>query len=200
MGRARGAEILKEQFGENTRGHRKSLVAVSTIAIFISLTGWFPSEISAIGLKIGISDRQILIWGLIIAVLYFLISFLIHFWPESVYRDARIYSYCKMDEEEVGFPWQIALVSYAARNSIYLIFPLLISGIALMCLLWVSLSPNTLTILAKSALWIARVIAIGFMIYVFSILFMFTFEAVASLRGVFKASRVPKKKISRKKG
>jgi hypothetical protein len=188
-GRPKGAEILKEPFGENTRGHRKSLVAVSAISIFISLTGWFPTEISAIGLKIGIQERVVFLWGLIISIFYFLASFLIHFWPEAVYRDARIYSHCQIDDEQVGFPWQIALVSYAARNPIYLIFPLLISGIALVCLFWISLSPGTSSILAKCVLWAARVFTVGFMIYVGAVLFMFSFEAIGPLIGIFRASR-----------
>ncbi len=191
-GRPRGAEILKEPFGENTTKHRKSLVAVSAISIFISLTGWFPSEISTIGLKIGIHEKVIVLWGLIITIFYFLISFLIHFWPESVYRDARIFSYYQMDDEQIGFPWQLALVSNAARNTIYFIFPLIISGIALICLFWVALSPGTSSVLAKGVLWIARIFSIGFMIYISSILFMFTFEAVGSLRGMYRASRTPK--------
>jgi hypothetical protein len=153
------------------------------------LTGWFPSEISAIGLKIGIHERVIFLWGLIVTILYFLISFLIHFWPEEVYRNARIYSHYQMDEEQIGFPWQMALVSYVARNSIFLIFPLLISGISLVCLFWVALSPGTSSVLAKCVLWAARIFTIAFMIYVCGVLFMFSFEAIGSLKGIFRASR-----------
>lgn len=194
-GRPRGAEILKEPYGENTTKHRKSLVAVSAISIIICLTGWFPSEISTIGLKIGIHEKIIVLWGLITTIFYFLVSFLIHFWPESVYRDARIYSYYQMDDEQIGFPWQLALVSYTARNSIYLVFPLITSGIALICLFWVALSPDTSGILAKGVLWVARIFSIGFMILVSVILFMFTFEAVSSLRALYKVTRTPKNEL-----
>lgn len=192
-GRPRGAEILKEPFGETTTRHRKSLVAVSTIAIFVSLTGWFPSEISAIGLRIGIAEKSIVLWGLIISVLYFLVSFLIHLWPESVYRDARIYSYYQMDDEQIGFPWQLALMSYAARNAIYLVLPLLISAIALICLVWVALSPSTSATLSEVVLWTARAFSILLMIFALGILIGFTIEVVPSLLGMFRASRAPKK-------
>jgi hypothetical protein len=68
---ARGAEILKEHFSENTGRHRRNLVAVSTLSIIITMTGWFPTEISSLGLNIDLSDKQIIIWGLIISILIF---------------------------------------------------------------------------------------------------------------------------------
>jgi len=83
----------------------------------------------------------------------------------------------------------MALVSYLARGSFYLLFPIVITSVALFCLLWVSLSPDTVSVLSAAALWIARILAIGFMLYVGAILFMFSFEAVMSLVRLWKFSR-----------
>ena len=181
----KGSEILTEQYSDSTRGHRKSLVAVSAISIFIASSGAFPSEIRAIGFKIGVDEKQLIIWGLVVSVLYFLISFLVHFWPESVYRDVRIHSGCLKDDDEIYFPWQMALVSNVARSSVYIIFPLLIAGVALISLLWVSLSPESTSFLASSALWVSRILSIVFFIYVFIILLMLSFEMIGSLMRLF---------------
>jgi len=73
MPRPKSAEMLKEQFSDVTRGHRRNLVVFSAIAIFVSLTGLFPSEISGMGIKIGLAEKQLMIWGFVIE--YFIFSF-----------------------------------------------------------------------------------------------------------------------------
>lgn len=155
-----GAELLKDPFSEPTRRHRRALVTVSSLAILITVTGWYPTQLSAAGLTLSAADRVTLLWVLAATVLYLLISFISYVWPEQMYANAAVWVWTDAAKDEPGVPWQIALVSFMARYTVDLILPLLIATIALVCLLWVAIAPSSADTLAAVVTWIARILAV----------------------------------------
>jgi hypothetical protein len=169
-----GAELLKDPFSEVTRRHRRSLVTVSSLAIVVTATGWYPTEWLVAGLTFTATDRGAFLWLLAATILYLLISFMSYVWPEQLYANAAVRTWTEAARDEPGIPWQIALPSFIVRYTIDLVTPLVIAIAALVCIFWVGLSPSTADTLGAVVTWLARILVVAALIV-----------AVAMLVGLF---------------
>jgi hypothetical protein len=121
---ADGVEMLKEEWSENTRRQRRSLLLVSTISIVIVATGWFPTKFSTLGIELNLNDRQTAFWILLSIQTYLLVTFLAYVIPESMYRNIKI-SYNINKEGKCYYPWQMAIVHVGLRTIIDFALPYL---------------------------------------------------------------------------
>lgn len=161
---ADGVEMLKEEWSENTRRQRRSLLLVSAISIIIVATGWFPTKISTLGIELDINDRETAFWILLSIQIYLLVTFLAYVVPESMYRNLKI-SYNLNKEGKFYYPWQMALVHMGLRMIIDFALPLLIATIAIFCLVWAGINPNQIGKFSTIFTWVCRVIATGLLIF-----------------------------------
>ncbi len=192
---ADGVEILKEEWSENTRRQRRSLLLVSTISIVIVATGWFPTQFSTLGITLDLNDRQTAFWILLSIQVYLLVTFLAYVVPESMYRNIKI-SYNLNQEEKCYYPWQMALMHGGLRMIIDFALPLLISTISIASLVWAGINPDEIGRFSVIFTWVCRVFATGLLIFSVFIFFSMTATFIPSVFAVLKA---PKKIIEDEK-
>lgn len=188
---ADGVEILKEEWSENTRRQRRSLLLVSTISIIIVATGWFPTQISTLGITLDLKDRQTAFWLLFMIENYFLVTFISCVVPESMYRNIKIH-YNLNREEKYYYPWQMAIVHTGMRTIIDFALPLLVATIAIFCLVWAGFNPNNVGKLSAVFTWVCRIIATGLLIFA---AFNFFGMTATFLPSMYAVLRTPKKFI-----
>ncbi len=69
---------VKDPLSEVTRKERRSLLAVSLVALVIVKVGLLPEEITALGIKFAANDKGGLIHILVLTISFYLIAFLIY--------------------------------------------------------------------------------------------------------------------------
>ena len=186
---ADGAEMLKEEWSENTRRQKRTLLLVSTISIIIVATGWFPTKFSTLGITLDLSDRQAAFWILLVIQVYLLITFLAYVVPESMYRNLKI-GYNLNKEKECYYPWQIAIVHVGLRMIVDFALPVLIATIAIFCLVWAGILPDNIGKYSKVFTWTCKIISTGLLIFA---VFNFLAMTATFLPSVFAVLKAPKK-------
>ena len=69
---------LRDPLSEVTRKERRALLGVSVLSLFISKAGMMPSEITALGVKLGQTDQHAFLNGMSLVVGYFLVAFILY--------------------------------------------------------------------------------------------------------------------------
>jgi len=70
--------LLQDPLTEVTRRERRNLLAISVLAMVIVHAGIIPTRLSALGVEFGRADQRRLLLILSLAVLYFLVAFVLY--------------------------------------------------------------------------------------------------------------------------
>ena len=131
-GKGVGNAMLQDPLSPTTRNIRRNLVAVSSLGVASSMTGVVPTSIA--GVSLGGAEQSALVWFLICAIIYQLISFATYSYPEMMLYNSKL--------NELGYKPKhigecaIAHIPAALRNLLDFIFPYLLSLLSIVFLVW----------------------------------------------------------------
>lgn len=77
-------EQLRDPFNETTRKVRRNLMGSCAIGLVIIKAGLIPTKVSALGIEFTQTDQTALLRIMALVVLYFLVSFAVYAWSETV--------------------------------------------------------------------------------------------------------------------
>jgi hypothetical protein len=72
------SNLRTSPINQEARGQRRNLMVASAVALLVVELGLFPARISALGIEFGTPDRRSLLKALLIAVVFFLVSFMVN--------------------------------------------------------------------------------------------------------------------------
>ena len=126
----RFVEQLRDPFNETTRKARRNLLGSCAVGLVIIKAGLIPTKVSALGIEFTQTDQTALLRIVALIVLYYLVSFSVYAWSETVAYSVtlRIAFKKSRGEGDRGGMWLPAVARMTSLIRLFLefVFPIVL--------------------------------------------------------------------------